>query len=513
MGSVADRENGTPVTGGLVWLGTDPACYTQIRPDGSFEIALPAVPPAPLIAEAPGFAQEKLDPVSTQDSLIVRLARAPGEVRGRVVDRKGAPIPFAVVKVASAGRRVATGADGNFSLDGLPVSAEIQVEISAPGFAPSASRLRIPKTKPVVDAGSIVLNHLRLVRGLVKDRPGRPLNAFIMVDAPSGDHLERPLGPEGAFELGPLAPGTWSMSVQQEGRAVKSLELEVPPGEAPLVVPPIDLAGNFRLEGMVVDAQHKAVEGACVFLHRQQDTVRRQGTGAPKDPPDAVSGVDGRFEIRGLSPGEKAEIEVWKDGFSPARVTLADPMLESGVEVSLRPAATVEGTVVSESGAPIDGASVQVNLANLQRREGGTTSSFLITDEEGHFRISSIAPGRHTITVIAEGFATAMQDLSIAESDTRREVRFTLQEEAVLAGKVVDEWGEPVAHAQVSLELQFPFSAMDGTSADGSFLLERLPPGKALLLSVLQPDFKPLKTSVTLLPGRQEMQFVMERAR
>jgi outer membrane receptor protein involved in Fe transport len=55
-------------------------------------------------------------------------------IRGKVTDAKNAPLAGATVSIADINKTVATDADGNFSLDGLPASKTVSVTVSSTGY-------------------------------------------------------------------------------------------------------------------------------------------------------------------------------------------------------------------------------------------------------------------------------------------------------------------------------------------------------------------------------------------
>jgi outer membrane receptor protein involved in Fe transport len=55
-------------------------------------------------------------------------------IRGKVTDSKNAPLAGATVSIADINKTVATDADGNFALDGLPTSKTVSVTVSSIGY-------------------------------------------------------------------------------------------------------------------------------------------------------------------------------------------------------------------------------------------------------------------------------------------------------------------------------------------------------------------------------------------
>src|SRR5207253_3187592 len=96
-------------------------------------------------------------------------------------------------------------------------------------------------------------------------------------------------------------------------------------------------------------------------------------------------------------------------------------------------------------GAPL----AQVEVTVVEGREERTRTA--ITDAQGHFEFSDLAPGPHQLSASSGHLAGngGIVDLVPAE---RRSLAITLQDGPTLTGRVRDLAGQPVAAAQLSLE-------------------------------------------------------------
>src|SRR5262249_9069492 len=121
---------------------------------------------------------------------------------------------------------------------------------------------------------------------------------------------------------------------------------------------------------------------------------------------------------------------------------------------------SIEGQVVSQStGLPLKRANVR--LTGIGRRPEGGMPNMLAkeTDEQGHFVFTSLSAGRYQLTVERQGYlrqnygarkySNGGTPLVLGQDQNVKDVLFKLSPQSVVAGKVLDEDGEPVANMQV----------------------------------------------------------------
>src|SRR5882762_1961827 len=84
-------------------------------------------------------------------------------------------------------------------------------------------------------------------------------------------------------------------------------------------------------------------------------------------------------------------------------LTLALGLASSGWGQSQINAGTVQGDVVDEKGGSVAGAIVEAKNLATNFVQADTTNT------DGHFAFLSLAPGRYTLTISKQGFATILQ--------------------------------------------------------------------------------------------------------
>ena len=156
--------------------------------------------------------------------------------------------------------------------------------------------------------------------------------------------------------------------------------------------------------------------------------------------------------------------------------------------------AVLKGQVIAAgTGAPVRRA--QVRAFSSEGRGGGVTS----TNNEGRWEIKDLPAGRYSISAMKGGFAQASYGqrrpgepgtpIDLGEGQVAERVNFIMSRGAVIAGRIVDDGGEPVAGTNVSA-MRFMFmsgtrrlvpgggeGSQDRTDDQGNFRLYGLPPG------------------------------------
>jgi hypothetical protein len=170
-----------------------------------------------------------------------------------------------------------------------------------------------------------------------------------------------------------------------------------------------------------------------------------------------------------------------------------------------RGTAVLRGAVVAaDTGAPIRRA--QVRVAAPEARESRITT----TDEQGRFELRELTGGRYTVTASKGGFVTLQYGqrrpgergtpVDLPAGQTIERLTIALPRGSVIAGRVVDEFGEPLTGAQVQVmryayvngvrQLR-PAGQSDRTDDQGAFRVFGLPPGEYYVAATLRDERGP----------------------
>jgi Carboxypeptidase regulatory-like domain len=230
-----------------------------------------------------------------------------------------------------------------------------------------------------------------------------------------------------------------------------------------------DPVGTLRLDGQVVDATGEPVGDAMVMI----STVPPAKTRSQADGSFHFDKLVGRtFSVSGRAGA--------MSGTTRIKLTrTSDPVV-----LRLRAGVTVAVLVNDEAGKPVRGAVVSLADEELFGDDALTAT----TDAAGKARLVGVESGWTAISARAAGYAEGQSIATIGEAPAdgqpAAEVTIVLRRGVAVAGKVVDEAGEPIASASVHYETPgmqgFPTggNASATTDARGEFRFAMLAPGQ-----------------------------------
>ena len=253
----------------------------------------------------------------------------------------------------------------------------------------------------------------------------------------------------------------------------------------------ISASDNGRLSGRVVlDGANTPIAGARVIL-----MPSARPTGGPfRMPPAAITDSNGQFTFDSIPAGEY-RIDAQRTGYASPRPDFGPPQaiqIVAGqavtIELRLKKGAVIAGRVLDESGAPLSDIRV-MPMRRLGPRNGSADrlvpapvsgmSTSMQTNDLGEFRLVGLPPGEYFVAAMRspDGFGgaavvptasgpaltttyypgtidqSAAQPIAITEGDTKGNIEFRMLTVPAfnVSGRVVDEQGQPVAHAMVMM--------------------------------------------------------------
>ncbi len=434
-------------------------------------------------------------------AVVAGAVRSPGSVEGAsltitVSDERGS-LAGATVRLVSTSSDVVVVEAG---IDGIARAGELEpgmwtVSASAADHLPAA----LPAMRLVAGVEEKLTIKLsgggQLLTGTVSDVMGGPITG-VRIDAARADRLALP-GPAVSTTFTGV-DGTYRLTVGEGSLTVVATSADYAPQSHYVEVGPAGAVADFSLvpggviEGIVRDERTKApVAGARVFARRDRPAMLFAASGAYR----VTAGSDGRFRIRGLSPGAWDLSATGEERTSKAQTVVGLGVAEqvTDVELLIGRGPVIRGLVVSETGAPVPHVEVQA-LA----RSGGATG---IANAKGSFTLVGLNPGDYTIHASNEMYLPEPgTHVTLGDNDVDAVV-VTVKRGYRLKGHVV-----PAQECTVQQDPDLGAGPMmilapgTTTSADGEFTLGPLA-GGAVRLTARCASGNQGSTQVTLAGG------------
>lgn len=337
-----------------------------------------------------------------EEHLLELTAARWADVRGRVVDHLGNPVPDAAIWVSaqanySNGSIVAhTRPDGSFQ---VPIGMHNNIGARKGGHV--SSHLRSPSAAKA----EVVVLELPLrgfsgrVLGTVRDADGQPVSDTLLhlgtlrghivklEDGGQGNQapgLRARTDGKGRFEIDSAEPGPSRLYARAEGFAVTKLDVVIEAEEATVV--DVVLIRGLTARGTVRDGDGKPLDNVSV----------RSGDYGQFPSCHTRSAADGSFELPGGSPGGWMVVANQR-GIGKDSATLSG---EPGAVVEwnpvLGPGLSIHGRVVDSSGAPLEGFSVNAEGDRVNGRPNRLQDR---SAADGSFRLTNAKDVRYRLQV------------------------------------------------------------------------------------------------------------------
>lgn len=383
---------------------------------------------------------------------------------GIAVDERGAPVSGAKIRASRdrGGRRVSilspkardviattsSDAQGRFQLAGLS-PGKLGLEVSADGYLEKlVPFLDLTGCTTPVELGKIVLVAGIEVSGQVTDRQGRPLEGVDVSGravVPESPSRWTTTSPEGRFSLRGLAPGhPITLGARHDGYFMAEAITVEPPFDAQVTLVLDRISDLPRVVGHTLDPQGHPVAGATILVPQSRIAVGFDGS--PRfERSTSESDAEGRFVLQGVT-AESFTIAATAEGFQDAEVEVEDHRPGSEVDLTLHPAASVEGTVLDAQGRPVADADISLVVKSQGEHFRSATSG-----DDGRYHLDGLPPGPQSIELkrFDNGCRTAVRDVVLEPG--KNLLDFALEPGSVVTGSVRDEEGRPVAGAEVEL--------------------------------------------------------------
>ncbi len=441
---VVSASDGRPLPGALVWWTADPGGFRRTDAQGAARLAVPVAEPFAVQAVARGFLIDELE---------IRKAEE------KLQEKPPKPLAFSL--------------EPDLALTGVVVD-EAGSPVAGAEIAPT-----------------------------VKNRPHLPVGELMRVIRNRGS-LARS-GPGGRFRLGGLIAGVdYELRVTKDGFAPSRVQAAAPDGAPGRPAAPLRLVlerGRSAF-GKVLDPDRRPVAGAQVTLRTSvpagPERFRAALRPENQDTFEAVTGADGRFDLRHL-PAGRYDLTARGRGWAPLTVpSLGIPEAHRATDLGtlvLAPGVALEGSVVDSAGKPVEGAAIHlrepIDNSFPFPLPGPEEEPAALSGPDGFFRIEDLRAGSTvSLSVLRTGYMAG--EAKGVRLPVDQPVRIALQEVGTLSGRVVDSDGEPVADISVRVGFQQRHLFVRGSGStpmesrsdpEGLFRIQDVPPGPVDLVA------------------------------
>jgi hypothetical protein len=452
--------DGAPVTATVVLssdrteAGAEAERRIETGPTGAFTIADPGAGDWQVTALAPGTTAATATITGGVRDLTLALGRCRFEIYGAITDSGGAPVAHASIGLAGARALITTDRDGRYRAC-VPGGVQ-RVEVRAPDKGAVIRAIAIDGATRV----DMALAPEARILGRVTDATGAGAAGALVTarGALDDDHTDLAgtaravAGPDGAFELRGVGAGAIELGAAQPGAiAAAAPTLAITAGSRSTIA--LELAAPIAATGTLT-------AGAAPVARTPIHWRSRAGVEVT-----AITDAAGRFTLA-APPG-------------PARITVAGRTVITGgapdapaadLAIALAPASIVRGRVFANS-QPVAGALIAARGPGY----AATTSA-----ADGQFALALEAAGRWQIGASSDelGAAARAIPVTIVRGQDRELGAIDLAWAGSIAGKVVDERGEPVVGAMVLAQnLDENDFGRSVTGPDGAFRCDQLSGG------------------------------------
>ena len=383
-----------------------------------------------------------------------------------------------------------SAADGTFSTPTLPAGT-FDVALDHPQYAPSRNRIAF---QPDTDAPEVVLEMYRggTLGGSVVDAKQQPVPGvrIVATQGTDGDSRIADTGSDGHYVIDGLAPGTWTVSRQQERQAaspsVDTKFATIREGETTTI--DFDEKPRVLVSGTVMKGD-TPIPGAPIYFVSIDNNQAHDGKSTQSD-------GQGAFQI-GLLHGGKYQVSVVLGGAATANghsvVTLNIPDQAEVHQDIVFTVHAITGHVKDGDRNGVKGALITAIMDGAASGDAPRQSTAMSIDD-GVFRIEAVDPGTYRVTARAKAFTSAEEYPVVVADDAREpDLELVLQKGWIMRGRLLDPQGRGVPGALVVVA---PSGASESgylpsqTDATGAFRITA-PADSPTNVGAISPRFAP----------------------
>ncbi|MBL8896391.1 MAG: carboxypeptidase regulatory-like domain-containing protein [Planctomycetes bacterium] len=349
--------------------------------------------------------------------LVVKVYPLDVIVRGVVRSESGEAL--AAAEVRAQGDRVEANRDGRYELRTSSALRELWIDASSPLHASAREIVKASGPGASIEL-DFTLTMAFQIRGRVLDEAGQPIvgarvtTFFTMSHVVESDAM-------GRYELDRLDPKRESHSLFARKDGYVEGRAEVKPRGTAAIEQDLVLKRGTRVEGVVVDARERPVEGVALYIGFSPSAYNRL---------DARSDVEGKFVFPAVDSGSQTLV-AQRTGFAPLRKVfeLGKGPARFELRLVLESAHFAGGVVRDEAGQPV------ANLRVAGQVGGEYIDARASTDAAGRFRIEGLPAEGVSLEFYGEAIVRKEVPLLVLDRDDQE---FSVQRAGKVAGRVVD---------------------------------------------------------------------------
>ncbi|MCC6797574.1 MAG: carboxypeptidase regulatory-like domain-containing protein, partial [Candidatus Hydrogenedentes bacterium] len=353
-----------------------------------------------------------------------------------------------------------TDNDGKFSFSGVPIKMSIGIEAEL-GTLYALDGIYIGERTKKTEV-NLTLSQMTFIAGTVVDPEGAPVPGAVLFAAgwkeQAGDQdlpyaeteITRQVTDEsGTFRFPHVPMGNFKFLVKTESYAPMLSDWVLSGTENAKFV----LKKGGAVAGKVIYSATREPATNVAILAR---------TGISREEQRQETSADGAFAFSNLRDTD-IQLAIDSENLTlakePEKIKLAPQQNIDGIVIEIDKGGIVSGFVRdAATNKGVRNARLQLYTEN---RGGGiiSTSKDATTDEEGEYTIAGLPTGNYTIYVSeAEGYISEdynkRQVISVTTGQSVEDINFTLDSGTSIAGRVVDDAGQPVAKARVNVAMK-----------------------------------------------------------
>lgn len=468
-GTVTNASTLQPISGANVYIFQGIQLVTSTTTNGSGAYSVPNLAPGNyiILTRASGFrGQFKSANVQAGVTTTVNftLSPLPGTISGKVTDSlTGSPIAGALIEIFDGNVIVGfadTDINGNYSIPDLDPGNYIVICSAATYATKFVGATVVSNTTTTVNF-ALDRNPGTIEGTVTNAADGIGIRAATVTVYQGHTLISSTLtDPDGNYSFPGLAPGNYIVIADAPNFSISILGAMVSSGTTTIV----DFALTVpvgAISGRVIDATTlNPIPNAAVNVYEDIVLIA-----------SSITDVDGNYDVPNLEPDTYNVVVLaagYQDALKRGTVT-ANQTTTVDFSLSSHPG-TIAGTVTDQASNPIPGTAVAVF-------QDSTFIEFALTDVNGNYTISNLAPGNYIVLAIASGYSAAFSSQTVV-ADTVTIANFVLNTNSgAIVGRITEACaGLPVPGAIILVKEGSIIVGFDVSDSDGMYSVSSLAP-------------------------------------